>query len=385
MDLEKLNGEYLKLKNNLQQKKSEISTIETNVNTLSDDKIIWNGKLIEAKRNNDKVAIKQATEKINEIDSKLKESQALLSQHKEEIQTLQANINDRIREIKENPELKKHLDEVMKKKYNRKLTKLGQEKDELVEKKDKLSNLKDLVANHPALGNNLKGILVAKKEIKKLKAELESLTTKTDTGSIVYTDENRANEIKNNLLPLAETKLSTNKAPLLAYISKKKLNITEKDIDDLSDKDFYVDEKGNIDPNTILSKNISSLNRQIKGYDKSIKDHSIALNGIVEKETLEEPQVQSVSNEPVNQNDVKWYQFIKRFKNWYAKRKQQTLPEVIDLEEPVNNDNNNDNTFKNSLKYEIVQEILKENQTQKLKDAKTKRKAEHTNEDEITR
>ena len=372
MDLETLNKEYVQFKSNLEKARKEIESLESKANDLADDKIICQGKLVEAKRNKDSVAEKQAEGELKRIDTEIKAVQDDTLRNKEEMELILAKINVKIKEIKENPEMKKHLDEVMSKKYDRKLSKLSKEKEEAVEKKDRLTDLKQLVTDHPALCNNLKGILTATKEMKDLQAELDGMKMIVGTGktsAYTYLDPARANEIINTLLPQAQAKLATNKPPLIAYISKNGLNITEQDIDELADKGFAVDSKGNIDLNATMNKSISSLNRQIKGYDKSIRNHQIALENIDNSRRTPEPTT------------PKWYQFIQRFKNWNERRKQQALPEPeprtpdpdpITPPEP----STEKNEFLNSLKYEIVQDVVKQMETDNLKEAKKERKSE---------
>lgn len=377
MDLETLNKEYVQFKSNLEKARKEIESLESKANDLADDKIICQGKLVEAKRNKDSVAEKQAEGELKRIDTEIKAVQDDTLRNKEQMELMLAKINVKIKEIKENPEMKKHLDEVMSKKYDRKLSKLSKEKEEAVKKKDRLTDLKQLVTDHPALCNNLKGILTATKEMKDLQAELDGMKMIVGTGktgAYTYLDPARANEIMNTLLPQAQAKLATNKTPLIAYISKNGLNITEQDIDELADKGFAVDSKGNIDLNATMNKSISSLNRQIKGYDKSIRNHQIALENIDNSRRTPEPTT------------PKWYQFIQRFKNWNERRKQQALPEpeprtpdpdpITPPDPSTPEPSTEKNEFLNSLKYEIVQDVVKQMETDNLKEAKKERKSE---------
>ena len=377
MDLETLNKEYVQFKSNLEKARKEIESLESKANDLADDKIICQGKLVEAKRNKDSVAEKQAEGELKRIDTEIKAVQDDTLRNKEQMELMLAKINVKIKQIKENPEMKKHLDEVMSKKYDRKLSKLSKEKEEAVKKKDRLTDLKQLVTDHPALCNNLKGILTATKEMKDLQAELDGMKMIVGTGktgAYTYLDPARANEIMNTLLPQAQAKLATNKTPLIAYISKNGLNITEQDIDELADKGFAVDSKGNIDLNATMNKSISSLNRQIKGYDKSIRNHQIALENIDNSRRTPEPTT------------PKWYQFIQRFKNWNERRKQQALPEpeprtpdpdpITPPDPSTPEPSTEKNEFLNSLKYEIVQDVVKQMETDNLKEAKKERKSE---------
>lgn len=169
MDLEKLNGEYLKLKQDIEIKKGVIVAYEHRVQDLTLDKIIWTGKKAEARKNSDHDAEKTAQDELNKIDEEIKQLQESVEQEKETIKEFQGKIDAKITEIKENPEMKKHLDTVLKKKYERKLAKVEKEKAELIDKKDKVEQIKQLTTEHPALANNLKGMISAYKTAENLK------------------------------------------------------------------------------------------------------------------------------------------------------------------------------------------------------------------------
>ncbi|MEI3402326.1 MAG: hypothetical protein V8R51_08570 [Clostridia bacterium] len=119
-------------------------------------------------------------------------------------------------------------------------------------------------------------------------------------------------------------KLATNKQSLMDYIQKNNLNITEKDIDSLTSHSPVINGKGELDLDTTINKDISKLNRQIKGYEKSINHctiapkvlaHSVKPTNAPQPSTIEQPPSKP---EPPEQK-TKWYQFIQRFKNWKEK------------------------------------------------------------------
>ena len=404
MDLEKLNGEYLKLKQDIETKKGLISAYERTVQDLALDKIIWTGKKAEAQKNADHNAEKTAQDELNKIDEQIKQIQEKVEKEKETIKKFQGEIDTKITEIKENPEMKKHLDTVLKKKYERKLAKVEKEKEELIGKKDKVEQIKKLTTEHPALANNLKGMISAYKTAENLKKELKSLEYPVGNGIIAYTDPTRANEIKTNLLPDAESKMETNKTPFMDYIQKNKLDITEKDVDELVEKGI-VNKDGKVDLETTFVKRTSGLNRQIKGLDKSIEDYTYAMGGAEKRQQTPEQQgsaqeqeetgsfqfVKRFKNWSDEQNQPeeeqeddqdkeekpKWFQFIKRFKAWRERRNQQELPEGTSEGTPKGQpkkENGSKNEFADSLKYDIMQDVTKQMQQEKLKAAKEVRK-----------
>lgn len=369
MDLEKLNGEYLKLKQDIEIKKGVIVAYEHRVQDLTLDKIIWTGKKAEARKNSDHDAEKAAQDELNKIDEEIKQLQESVEQEKETIKEFQGKIDAKITEIKENPEMKKHLDTVLKKKYERKLAKVEKEKAELIDKKDKVEQIKQLTTEHPALANNLKGMISAYKTAENLKKELKSLEYSAGNGIIAYTaDTTRANEIKTNLLPDAESKMETNKTHFMDYIQKNKLDITEKDVNELVEKGA-VNKDGKVDLETTFVKRTSGLNRQIKGLDKSINDYTYAMGGAEKRQ--QSPEQQGSAQE--QEEKPKWFQFIKRFKAWRERRNQQELPEGTPKGQ-AKKESGSKNEFADSLKYDIMKDVTKQMQQEKLKAAKEVRK-----------
>ena len=368
MDLEKLNGEYLKLKQDIEIKKGVIVAYEHRVQDLTLDKIIWTGKKAEARKNSDHDAEKAAQDELNKIDEEIKQLQESVEQEKETIKEFQGKIDAKITEIKENPEMKKHLDTVLKKKYERKLAKVEKEKAELIDKKDKVEQIKQLTTEHPALANNLKGMISAYKTAENLKKELKSLEYSAGNGIIAYTDPTRANEIKTNLLPDAESKMETNKTHFMDYIQKNKLDITEKDVNELVEKGA-VNKDGKVDLETTFVKRTSGLNRQIKGLDKSINDYTYAMGGAEKRQ--QSPEQQGSAQE--QEEKPKWFQFIKRFKAWRERRNQQELPEGTPKGQ-AKKESGSKNEFADSLKYDIMKDVTKQMQQEKLKAAKEVRK-----------
>lgn len=374
MDLEKLNGEYLKLKQDIEIKKGVIVAYEHRVQDLTLDKIIWTGKKAEARKNSDHDAEKTAQDELNKIDEEIKQLQESVEQEKETIKEFQGKIDAKITEIKENPEMKKHLDTVLKKKYERKLAKVEKEKAELIDKKDKVEQIKQLTTEHPALANNLKGMISAYKTAENLKKELKSLEYSAGNGIIAHTDPTRANEIKTNLLPDAESKMETNKTHFMDYIQKNKLDITEKDVNELVEKGA-VNKDGKVDLETTFVKRTSGLNRQIKGLDKSINDYTYAMGGAEKRQ--QSPEQQGSAQE--QEEKPKWFQFIKRFKAWRERRNQQELPEGTPKGQ-AKKESGSKNEFADSLKYDIMKDVTKQMQQEKLKAAKEVRKENNEQE-----
>ena len=386
MDLAKINKEYTKLKNDLDKMEKEIEALDKRANDLADDKILAKGYLIQAQRMGSKADENKAKADIKKIDDELKSIAEDAANKKEEVKKLKDKIEEKVKEIKEDPKMKKHLGIVLAKQYSRKLSNLEKEKEELNQKKEKLTELNDLVEKHPTLGNNLIGVIGSVNKIKELEKELQDMTIEKAPGVIDYKDPARADEILNTLIPQYKAKLDANKSNLMSYISRNNLKITEQDISEIAENGV-IDGKGNVDLKATMSKNMASVNRQVKGLDKSIANYKSAYNSLDAEYRQaiplqrQQPQGQPSQGQPAQgqpsqdgEEKPKWYQFIKRFKNWNEKRKQKALPDGSTA--PSSSAKaKEDNEFRDSLKYEIVSDLVDKMNKDNVKEAKKQAKS----------
>ncbi len=393
MELENLNEQYVLIKNNLARLNNEVENLEKGVEYLLEEYVIQNAKRIEAKRSKDNSSEQIAKNRVDKINNKIQTLKEEAINKKQEIKDAQDKINAKINEIKNNPKMQEHINEVLTKKYSRKISKLNEEKKNALIKKEKLNTLQQLIKNHPSLSNNLKGIFIAKKQINDLSNELEGLKNIVNVNGkkeMNYTNVERASKIIEKLLPEARERYNSNKKNLISYISKKGLNILESDIEEVTDKKFCVNGKGEIDITTTLNKEQGSLNRQIKGFDKSINKNVIQLNEIgnlynnISENKINEENEKSLS---IVSQRPKWYEFFKRFKMWNQNRKNNKIKsfdddEVLkdtDIDKSDDKTNlsdknviDNENIFKNSLRYEIVKDAVILKEKENLEDAKAK-------------
>lgn len=381
MDLEKINKEYTKLKNDLEKMEKEIEALDKRANDLADDKILKKGYLIQAQRMGSKADENKAKAEIKKIDDELKRIAEDATNKKEDVKKIKDKIEEKVKEIKEDPKMKKHLGIVLAKQYSRKISNSEKEKEKLNQKKERLTELNELVKKHPSLGNNLIGIIGSANKIKELEKELKNMTIEIAPGVIDYKDPARADEIQNTLIPQYEAKLETNKSSLMAYIEKKSLNITKKDIEEIAENGV-IDGKGNVDLKATMNKSIASLNRQTKGLEKSIANYKLAYNSLdaeyrkaiplQRQQSQGQPsQGQPAQGQPSQDGEEKpkWYQFIKRFKNWNEKRKQKALPDG-NTSPSDSAKAKEDNEFKDSLKYKIVSDLVDKMNKDNVKEAK---------------
>lgn len=355
MELETKNREYLIAKKGLEDVKKELEGIKKRhfiaLNNRQRHIVARNDaelKKDEITKNNEQKEIDKLEREINDIEKELENK-------KTEFKSFETIINDKIEELKEDPDLKQTMDYALMTRYERQIKKLQRDKGTAVLQKsnkerdkinseDKLKryeNLKQLITEHPALKNNLNGILAAKEEIKKLNDELAILDYQKDAKRIA--------EIQGKDLKDAKNKLDKNKKPLMDYIDKNKINVKYKDIEEMADKGIGLDDsiKGLKKDIKDIDGEIKGYNEQIKGYDKEIEKYGIASNNIKNGMNKER---QGTEHGTEQESDLKWYQIIKRFKNWNEKRKNppKSLPA------PAQNKPN----IRDALKYEIMKDAV---------------------------
>ena len=348
MDLEKTNKEYLKTKTKLEAIKKEVEDISKKLKKADIEKRKHEISRDEAEMNGDKKRQDDERKEIVKITKEIEEMKEELNDKKKEVVKFELDINLAIDEIKQDPDMKQFMNEALEKRYTRQVDKCKKEKEKVeTEKMDKLikksryENLKQLITEHPGLGKNLNGILSAKKIIKKLVDELNTLDRNKDAKRIT--------EIKQKELKEATNKVNKNKDPLMNYINKHKINIKYEDIEEMAESGLSLDDTING-----LGKEIKGYDKTIKMYDKKINNYSIAIENI-KLEMAPEEQSKSKGNNSISSPGTKPWQFITRFRNWRERKKQAKLPEA---NTPDTQPAEKSNTMRNALKYDIVKEIV---------------------------
>ena len=366
MDLEKINNQYVKLKAKLDLAKKDVEKIKETLVLKASDLKILEAERIKAKIAKDTVKEKALSTDIEILKKDIKKIKDEAEEKEEEWKEIQEMIDKRIEEIKENPELKKHLDEVLVKKYDRKMKKVEAEKKVVTDKKERLKGLKELAEKHPSVRKNLIGMTNAVKEINKLKAELASLKQPVAGGLFKYTNQARADEITKVLLPIAKSKYEKNRTLLNDYAKTQNIKIDANDLKELTENMSH--NKGKIDISGTIDKQIKVLEKKIKGYDKSIADYKGAI-GYYDNSIVNNVQKQSYQNtQPAKQG---WFgKIVNKFKDWNNKRKQKALPVVQQVTTPKKEKNE----FASSLKYDIVKDEVARMERDGLKNAKAQRK-----------
>lgn len=377
MDLEKINNEYLQFKKDLQDVKNEKEKIAKQLSIYKNDIIILQASKANAELNND-------TSRVNALESALEQKKQELEKiHKELVEKkakmveIQVQIEDRVGQVRNNPDLKSHLDAALTKRYTRSIKRINDEKTAAVSKKENFIKLDDLAEKHQSVKKNLIGMTNAQKEIKALNEELNKLKNPAVGGLVSYKDPARAAEITTKLLPIARGKYDKNKDLLTKYAKTQNLDIKEAELLELTGA--LALNKGNINIKGTIEKQVQGINKQIKGYNKQILNLSNAVSTI-DKTAVQRAGVQ-VENNTVS-TPVKTGFFSKlfaKFKDWRNRSSQKALnaaePVVQQTVAPATPANvNKKNEFAASLKYDIVKDELAKREKEGIKAGKEQRK-----------
>lgn len=386
MDLEKLNRSYERAKQNLKNAEERMEELKKEITTARENLKKAEALKIKQQKKGDSDGIKRAEEKIKKEKEKIEKikEEALLI--KEDFEVFQEKIDKVISEIRENPEMQEHLEQVLAKRYSRdirdvvnKKIKNEENKKEQEEKKiESYDELKKLIVEHKSMENYLTGMLSANHAIENLNEKLAKLDPIKDKDEInKVTDElNKEND-----------RLKKNKDAILKYASKKKIKITEETLSDVM-KNTVIDKKTNkvnakasIDNTKKESESIiKKCDKQILKYNKDIsrKEKAIENLGYRVPEKIKEVvrtngKDGNTDIEKETEEKPKWWQFIKRFNMWRENRNVQSLPNPEEK-----SSKNEKNEFAASLKYQVVKDIAEQMKIEKLREVKQQEKEART-------
>ena len=360
MDLKTINQEYLNLKEQIKNCDEKTKQYAAALEKLSLEKKIYEGERARAMLDNNAQKIQEANQKIENCKNKIMKIKEIASNHKKNIELAKQKIDQRVQELTEEPEMKKHLQEVMTKKYSRKIKALKDEKNNKENELKKIESLEVVISYHPKIKNYLNGIANSLEEKAKCEKELETLKQSNNP------DKQKATQLLNKIKK-ANSKINQNKSVVMTFLKKQKLEFSEQDLQKIFQGGVKRDNEGNID----LRANINKINRQIKGINKSIKNHEIAMNKYQIK-------VQEQSYNQQKQGKIAGF-FKKIWTSITNRISRKRLPEATqktpneESNEAKSNNTEKDN-FLDSLKYDIVSEYVQNKQVNDLKEAKKERK-----------
>ena len=398
MDLNNINNEYNMFKADLAIKNIVVKAINDDIKDLKDDKVIAQGELAKARRAKDAVEIAKWEAELKKINKDLGDKLNDLNAKKREAATYQKLVDDRIAEIRQDPQMQEHFDLVLKKQYARRVKAVLAEKEINEKKFEKAGKLEELARKSPALANNIKGMM----EYCALKAELKALYVKEkdpSTGKMVEicTDPARETAIKTRMATL-KAKYDLNKDNLMGYVTKKGIDLSLDDVEEfvgmLGNKKYQVERQ--VDPSTkeldvagSLHRVTKHFDRQINGNIKEINNNRLELNSLGGQDLIhDDGTIDVTGGAPAGpatgtpapatpEPPLKWYNFVKRFKKWREDRRTARLGAGSGTPAPTTGTpapTNPTNDYTQSLKYDVVRAALETRNKEEIQKGKADRK-----------
>ena len=399
MDLEKMDKEY-GIARNVTDKSSKLNVAfeqkKAEVKKLSRDFQDLNIRLERAKEDKNNAEIKQCETDIKRVkDDFLKAKQSLL-RLKSIIEKNLSTIDQHFEDISKDPELKAHLEKVVGTKFSRALLRNQKEKEARLNENATLSKITEAAKQDPNVMYMLKDLEKHLNDVKKLNAIISDPSKTPAEISQAQVD-----------LVTANTSVEQSRSEIAKYF---KGSISREVIDKITS---YED----------LEKNIKANNKYIAGIDKQNANYETALYNIGYLSPLDSrlanknltvkdfpirdsENTLGTINQPANTSrrsqssaringdeeeqggnlpatQPKWYQFIKRFKNWVNRRR----AERESMEEEPEEENSNPSTtssktsFRDSMKYDVIKAYEEQFEKNLLRNAKEQNKAAQRDND----
>lgn len=454
MDLEKINAEYIELKSKLKELESNVEKWLEEIDDLKDNKDITKGRAAfyrkegrKAQEENDlakaeecKKQEQEANKEAEELDKKLEETRRIVKQKAEEVRAVKNHINNKINELRQNPEIKEYINKSLQEKYSRRieilkeqkaqqLNKAEENKKGLYETRDKICKIQEVLAKNQTIT-----FLIERLSSNTLKAngigeEYDGINPESVKAHDLKREANKKVKLyKDDLGEIfKELGIDIEIAEMLTFIGGN-VKVMGNKIEGLA-----LTPDGKIDVAMEINKALKSVEQEIAKIDKKrdVKIAKIDKNLLRNTMTLSEINAARTkktvvvkktttqkdnSKQPKGENNKNG--FWKSF-NWRFWRKKQTLPEPqvnldshndekkVPDEKRYNQDNNTHNEkkvpdekkynpdnnthneekkdFMEALKYEIVQDAYRMEKEDIIKRVDEKFKDENAPEDDRNR
>lgn len=378
--IEELNSKYLNAKEKFEEFGEISESIEKELAIKESELEIANSMLrIAIAKKSDKKDIVKIEDDCKVLKEDIKKIKSEAEEVKEILSFYKKSIDDKINELREDPEVAAYLNSIIEVRNERKAKKLTNKIESTEKKKEIVDSLKTIIKSNPKVFKSLKEIYSQHNKIKLLEAELGDANT---TAA-------RKDEIDKVELPKAKNELKKNngKAILMALIgfaNNDNKTFSEKDLLNVVD-DFVVSNNGDIR----LDATSKLYDVQIGKYKRQLEKNMQRVNLSNEAKSLdqEEPSESEVKNEfeiPVQEenNNAKlplktsFFQkvmsnvknFINKIKNKFkAKEDVEEQIENISIPQEVTDDHKQSakvdrdkhSSYINSLKYDIMKDALK--------------------------
>ena len=336
----------------IKAEKADIEKQKKDIADLENDLTIAEANKQKAERNKNKAEIETYTGEVEAKKSEIQKARVLLINKERKLESYQKSVTTHLNYIaqlvKTHPGLQEEFDSTLRKKFTGKLegkNGLKARREALAKKTEPLQLIKDAADKSP--------------EVARIIYRIEALNAKIAAQSKILRDSKASNPDKTKARILkddAEKDLLAEKRRLLAQFNGKeyKGKINKDDIDKL------VSMKK-------LNKDLATAKKSLANYDEQIAKYETALRNL---DKSKEAGNGEKGKGGLPASKPKWWQFIKRFKNWYHKN--DPAPE----EKPEPTSPEDAQTFKEAMKYDVMKAYTKRLEQQHLRDAETQNKEE---------
>ena len=387
-NLSNVNEEYKMLKVEISKAKIEYINVKDRLDDASKDLKILELDLAKASLMDDKDEARAIKEEITKVKAEIAKIQVQAKVKKEKMDYLKESLNEKIQELMEDPEIKQHLEYIIRSQKERAIKKARNGIEKSQAKRSKLRTLQDEALKHTSLQNNLRGMIYATSQLNKLETALKNPSLTPDQRVDI---EDKINATK--------AKFEFNKDALFAYVKKNNMDIELSDLSGLLNQKPKMDKNGHVDLTLAFNKEFDDLKAQENQFNKEIamaEKYTTRLGVAPQRveqtvEDFEPVDLDSAQNDPARSEEIRKQLdnarnpqpevklgIFARLKNFFANRfgknkQQKQLPEPEQqMEQPVSNPHDD---YVNSLKYDVMRDLADKYQREMESDIKKEQKA----------
>ena len=387
-NLSNVNEEYKMLKVEISKAKIEYINVKDRLDDASKDLKILELDLARASLMDDKDKARAIKEEITKVKAEIAKIQVQAKVKKEKMDYLKESLNEKIQELMEDPEIKQHLEYIIRSQKERAIKKARNGIEKSQAKRSKLRTLQDEALKHTSLQNNLRGMIYATSQLNKLETALKNPSLTPDQRVDI---EDKINATK--------AKFEFNKDALFAYVKKSNMDIELSDLSGLLNQKPKMDKNGHVDLTLAFNKEFDDLKAQENQFNKEIamaEKYTTRLGVAPQRveqtvEDFEPVDLDSAQNDPARSEEIRRQLenarnpqpevklgIFARLKNFFANRfgknkQQKQLPEPEQqVDQPVSNPHDD---YVNSLKYDVMRDLADKYQREMESDIKKEQKA----------
>lgn len=387
-NLSNVNEEYKMLKVEISESKIEYINVKDRLDDATQDLKILELDLAKANLMDDKDEARAIKEEITKVKAEIAKIQVQAKVKKEKMDYLKESLNEKIQELMEDPEIKQHLEYIIRSQKERAIKKARNGIEKSQAKRSKLRTLQDEALKHTSLQNNLRGMIYATSQLNKLKTALKNPSLTHDQRVDI---EDKINATK--------AKFEFNKDALFAYVTKNNMDIELSDLSGLLNQKPKMDKNGHVDLTLAFNKEFDDLKAQENQFNKEIamaEKYTSRLGVAPQRveqtvEDFEPVDLDSAQNDPARSEEIRKQLenarnpqpevklgIFARLKNFFANRfgknkQQKQLPEPEQqVDQPVSNPHDD---YVNSLKYDVMRDLADKYQREMESDIKKEQKA----------